>query len=75
MYGVNSVLLKLIESDNWGQYTDLVNGLKASRYWDIFYNALIKLKREALYQSAVHGVGHIESTLMHGAFCGPERAA
>jgi hypothetical protein len=69
MYGVNSVLLKLIESDNWGQYLDLVNGLKASRYWDIFYNALIKLKREALYQSAVHGVGHIERTLMHGAFC------
>jgi hypothetical protein len=69
MYDVNNTLLKLIESDNWGEYSQLVGELKASHYWDMFYDALVRLKRDALYVSPVHGVGHIERTLFHGAFC------
>jgi hypothetical protein len=69
MYDVNSVLIQLIEADNWGSYSGLIAELKQSNYWDIFYEALLRLDRSALYLSPVHGVGHIERTLLHGAFC------
>ena len=69
MYDINSVLIDLIDTDCWGPHIELIGSLKASPYWDIFYEALVKLDRSALYSSHVHGVGHIERTLMHGAFC------
>ncbi|MBP5165757.1 MAG: hypothetical protein ILP09_00685 [Oscillospiraceae bacterium] len=63
------VLLRLIDADEWGQYAPLVSSLKNTLYWDMLLDALHSLKTEVLYMSHVHGIGHIERTMMHGAFC------
>ncbi len=63
------VLMRLIDADEWGRYAPLVASLKSTPYWDLLLDALRALKTEVLYMSHVHGVGHIERTMMHGAFC------
>ncbi|MBO4330617.1 MAG: C_GCAxxG_C_C family protein [Oscillospiraceae bacterium] len=69
MSSSDSVLLRLIEADEWGEYSPLVASLKNSLYWDLLLGALRGLKTEELYISHVHGIGHVERTMMHGAFC------
>jgi hypothetical protein len=40
--------------------------------WSLFLEKLNTLNRDALFQSKVHGLGHIERTMLHGAFCAME---
>jgi hypothetical protein len=62
-------MMRLIEAEDWGEYASLIAELKAGPYWDIFYGVLERLDRSALYSSPVHGEGHIERVMLHGAFC------
>lgn len=68
----NSIMLRLLEENSWSTHLQLMERLKASAYWNIFISALEGLDRSALYMSHVHGIGHIERTMLHGAFCAME---
>lgn len=53
----------------WGEHQPLVDDFLASPWAQALHRALEGLRRDALFQSRIHGPGHIERTLCHGAFC------
>ncbi len=66
------ILQKLLEANQWDLFQPRMDTLAQWAFWPDFLSAVQNLKREALYQSPVHGLGHIERTLLHGAFCAME---
>lgn len=64
-----SPMLALLARKDWGEEQPRVDGLLASPYGEALLRALKTLKRDVLYQSHVHGLGHIERTMVHGAMC------
>jgi hypothetical protein len=60
-------LIGFLQTDIWEAYTPLLAGLQNSRYYDPFMRTLNTLKVEALYQSHLHGQGHVERTLLFAA--------
>lgn len=69
---MSSPLLTLIRRNDWGPYQPLMDRLARLEGWPLFLDKLTNLKRDALYQSPIHGPGHIERTMLHGAFCAME---
>lgn len=67
-----SRLLQLLEENHWGPYQDLMDRLRQWSGYPLFERAARELRRDQLFVSHVHGVGHIERTLLHGAFCAME---
>ncbi len=65
----SGVLRQLIGENQWDIFQPLMDEIQSWRYWPLFLHALDTLNREALYTSQIHGQGHIERTLLHGAFC------
>ena len=65
----SSPMLALLSRRDWGDEQRRVDDLLASPYGEALLNALRRLKRDVLYQSHVHGLGHIERTMVHGAMC------
>ena len=63
----DSPLAQLLRRNNWGDYDLLLTRLDRWEFSNIFYNALNDLDRDALFTSAVHGVGHIERVMLLGA--------
>lgn len=66
---MSSPLLTLIEENNWGKFQPMMDELAHWEYWPLFLEKLRNLNWDALYESPVHGPGHIERTMLHGAFC------
>ena len=64
-----SPMLALLARRDWGEDQAKLDALLASPYGEALLSALRRLNREVLYQSHVHGLGHIERTLVHGAMC------
>ena len=64
-----SPMLALLARRDWGEYQVMVDTLLGSPYGEALLRALRTLNRDVLYQSHVHGLGHIERTLVHGAMC------
>ena len=62
-----SPMLNILSKSVWGKFSDDVIALKNWRFYSIFEDFLKNLNREALFQSPVHGEGHIERTMLHGA--------
>ena len=62
-----SPMLNVLNSDVWEEFTDDIAMLKVWEYYGVFEDFLKRLKRDALFQSPVHGEGHIERTMLHGA--------
>jgi hypothetical protein len=65
--GYVSPLENILKKDVWGKYTKDIKALKKWPYWSLFTKVLSSLNRDALFKSPVHGVGHIERTMLHGA--------
>ncbi|MBR3060302.1 MAG: hypothetical protein IKG89_06785 [Oscillospiraceae bacterium] len=65
----SSPMLTLLRRKDWGDEQPRVDALLASPYGSALLKALKALKRDVLYQSHVHGLGHIERTMVHGAMC------
>lgn len=63
-----SPMLNILSKDVWENYSADIMQLKAWRYYGMFESFLKSLNREALFQSPVHGEGHIERTMLNGAF-------
>lgn len=53
----------------WEEHQSLVDAFLGSVWAEDLHTALKGLRRDALFQSRIHGPGHIERTLCHGAFC------
>ena len=68
----SSRLLSLLESDQWGAFQPLMDRLRRWTFYPLFLSAAHNLKRDQLFVSKVHGVGHVERVLLHGAFCAME---
>ncbi|MCD8144751.1 MAG: hypothetical protein LUD79_05365 [Oscillospiraceae bacterium] len=67
-----SILQQLLTDDQWDCFQPLMERIRQWNDWPRFEAALSALKRESLYASRVHGEGHIERTMLHGAFCAME---
>lgn len=65
----SSILQQLLSENQWDIFQPLMDQVQAWQHWPLFLHALEDLDRAALYTSLVHGEGHIERTLLHGAFC------
>lgn len=62
---MESVLLNLLETDN-SIITTQIKALKNWNLWSVFEYYVKALKKECLYQSHIHGIGHIERVLLFG---------
>jgi len=60
-------LISLLETDVWGAHTSLLAEFRKWRHYGLFFRALTTLNVGALYQSRLHGQGHIERTLLLAA--------
>lgn len=65
----DSILLDLLDQSNWNQFQPLVNRLRAWTFDPLFLHAVEDLNLSILYESDIHGIGHIERTICHGAMC------
>lgn len=68
-YSDQRVLHYILNNNRWGKYSKLMGDFLQTRYADSLVNALKELKCEELYVSELHGIGHIERTMLHGAMC------
>ena len=67
-----SPMLELLREDNWGEIQGWFDRLKDWDYYPLLLQALENLNHEALFVSNMHGLGHIERTILQGAFCAME---
>lgn len=67
-----SILQQLLAENQWEMFQPMMDEVQAWPQWPQFVEALEQLNRAALYTSLVHGEGHIERTMLHGAFCAME---
>lgn len=67
-----SPMLALIERNQWELYQPMMDRLALWQGWPLLLEKLQGLNWGALYESSIHGPGHIERTMVHGAFCAME---
>lgn len=63
----NSTLLALLRDARWGEDQSLIDDFKQWEHYPIFLETLENLNLSSLFESKIHGVGHIERTILHGA--------
>ncbi len=66
------LLIDLLTAPDWGEHQSLVNRLLRWPGYALFRQTAQELNHTVLYDSAIHGPGHIYRTLCHGAFCALE---
>ncbi len=65
----NSLLLSLLNTSDWGEYQPFIDQLHGWEQYSLLLRTLTELDISALFESKIHGVGHIERTICHGAMC------
>lgn len=70
----NSILLDLLDKRDWAQFQPLVDRFQGWAFYPLFLRAVEELNLGVLYESDIHGIGHIERTLCHGAMCAMDEA-
>lgn len=64
-----SPMLDLLHAGNWGEFQPQFDALEGWKHYHLLTAALKNLKHEVLFVSHMHGLGHIERTMLQGAFC------
>ncbi len=64
-----SIMLRLLEADDWGEHAAAFDALRAWRFYPLLLDYFRQLDHSALFDSRVHGPGHIERTMLQGGFC------
>ena len=64
-----SPMLDLLRAGNWGEFQPQFDALTQWSHYPLLTAALENLNHEALFVSHMHGLGHIERTMLQGAFC------
>jgi len=59
----------LLAREDWGEHTARMDAFRATPHYPLLLAALDGLQYDALYMSHVHGIGHVERTMLHGAMC------
>ena len=62
-------MLDLLRAGDWGEFQPQFDALECWEHYPLLIAALENLKHEALFVSHLHGLGHIERTMLQGAFC------
>jgi hypothetical protein len=62
-----SWLLDLLQKADWGEFEPERQALLSWEHYPLLVKAIHDLKRDALFISHIHGEGHIERVLLHGA--------
>lgn len=68
----NSPMLELIAQGEWLDQQPWFDRLAGWQYYPMLLETLEQLNHEALFVSTMHGLGHIERTILQGAFCAME---
>lgn len=68
----DSPMLALLEQGGWGAYQPAFDRLADWAFYPLLLDTLTNLKHEALFVSEMHGLGHIERTILQGGFCAME---
>ena len=61
-----SILLDLLNRRDWAQLQPLVDRFQSWQFYPLFVHAVEHLNLDVLYESKIHGLGHIERSLCHG---------
>lgn len=64
-----SPMLPLLNASDWGEYQPLIDQLHGWAQYPLLLHTLEELDVSALFESKIHGLGHIERTICHGAMC------
>ncbi|MBR1780684.1 MAG: HD domain-containing protein [Oscillospiraceae bacterium] len=67
-----SPMLALLRDGGWGEQQPWFDRLEGWSGYPLLLETLEQLNHEALYVSDIHGLGHIERTVLQGAFCAME---
>lgn len=60
-------MVKLLETGDWGEDTALIEGLKGWEFYPLLLETYGTMREDALYQSKIHGSGHIHRVLLFAA--------
>lgn len=68
----DSPMLILLKNNQWGDYAPEFQALQQWPFYSILLDALNQLDHSVLFVSTMHGLGHIERTILQGGFCAME---
>ena len=68
----NSPMLELIARGDWGDQQYWFDRLSRWQFYPMLLETLERLDHDALFVSVMHGLGHIERTILQGGFCAME---
>ncbi len=64
-----SPMRNLLEQHQWNEYQPDFDQLRQWSFYPLLLQTLEELKQEELFVSHMHGLGHIERTILQGGFC------
>jgi hypothetical protein len=67
-----STMLTLLAAGDWGAHQPQFDRLAQWVGYPLLLQTLETLQHDALYVSSLHGLGHIERTILQGGFCAME---
>ena len=62
-------MLDLLHRNQWNEFQSAFDQLSQWDYYPLLLTTLEELKQEELFVSHMHGLGHIERTILQGGFC------
>ena len=65
-------MLELLQAGNWQAYEPEFQRLRDWEFYPLLLQALEHLDHSVLFVSKMHGLGHIERTILQGGFCAME---
>ena len=65
----DSPMLALLEQGSWGEYQPAFDRLADWAFYPLLLDTLENLNHDVLFVSEMHGLGHIERTILQGGFC------
>ena len=68
----NSPMLQLLEHCGWGEFQSEFDRLHQWIFYPLLLETFQNLKQDVLFVSEMHGLGHIERTILQGGFCAME---
>ena len=66
-------MLEVLKAGNWGQFQGEFDRLTGWQFYSLLIQTLTELNHSVLFVSTMHGLGHIERTILQGGFCAMER--
>lgn len=62
-------MLDLLHRNQWNEFQSDFEQLRQWDYYPLLLTTLEELKQDELFVSHMHGLGHIERTILQGGFC------